>query len=112
MKRLLRHACSLGLTAAFFAMVGALFLACSTGVGTLLHWVIPAVDLGTAIVTGAVTVLFSGYCFLRFVEFGVVRRNESVNEEEDEIEDFAVARDFRLAVIHEPRRHNRRRAKR
>ncbi len=43
---------------------------------------------------------------------GFVEENYDNLQDDDEFDDVAVTRDFRLAVIHEPRRHNRRRAKR
>jgi hypothetical protein len=111
MKVVLEKACSLGFVAAVFVIIGALFLASSAGVGALLHWMLPAVDLGTAILIGTVTVVFTGYCFAKFREFanGLY---DNVEGDDDEIEDVAVSRGFRLAVIHEPRRHRRRGARR
>jgi hypothetical protein len=50
-----------------FSIVGALLLGVGTGVGFLLHWLIPAVDLGIGILIGVITIAFTAQLFARIV---------------------------------------------
>src|SRR5215211_191411 len=50
-----------------FSIVGALLLGVGTGVGFLLHWLIPAVDLGIGILIGVITLAFTAQLFARII---------------------------------------------
>ena len=50
-----------------FSIVGALLLGVGTGVGFLLHWLIPTVDLGIGILIGVITIAFTAQLFARII---------------------------------------------
>jgi hypothetical protein len=50
-----------------FSLMGALLLAFGSGVGFLLHWIIPSVDIGIGILIGVITVGFTAQVFARII---------------------------------------------
>ncbi len=46
-------------------VIGAVLLALGTGIGFLLHWLLPSVDLGIGILIGVITIGFTAQLFAR-----------------------------------------------
>jgi hypothetical protein len=53
----------------FYALISLCLIASGAVLGFFLHWIIPAVDLGTGILIGVITTGFSIYFFLRLMSF-------------------------------------------
>lgn len=71
---------SLVTIATLYLMIGALLLAAGMGIRSLLHWVLPGVDLGTGILTGVLTAGLSAHFLLR-VMASVAEFYEASDEE-------------------------------
>ena len=65
-------------------------LGLGTGMGFLLHWILPAVDLGVGILIGVVTSSISIYFFARLSSL------------RDELEDEALAQELRSRLTDHP----------
>lgn len=52
-------------TLLIFGAIGAFLLVLGAGIGFLLHWIIPSVDLGIGILTGVLTIGFTAQLFAR-----------------------------------------------
>ena len=90
----------LGLLATFLA-VNLGVIAFGVGIGLLLRWVLPAVDLGVGILVGVVSMGLSIHYFLRILALGEVRDFPDLDDD-----------DFRPPVIiypQEPSRSGRKR---
>lgn len=79
------------------ALTLTLLLAGATGVGSVLHWLIPEVELGAAILTGVVGLSISIYFVM-----GILAQAHAVREELDDVEMEEL-----VAVVHRPSRGRR-----
>jgi len=72
-----------------WGIVVAVLLASGTGVGWLLHWLIPDVSLGNAILTGVVTSCFAVFFIQKVLFFSIAEKQRSgeLDEEDDEGEE-------------------------
>jgi len=73
----------LNLLAIYGAICLALFVV-GAGVGFLLHWTVPAVDVGTGILIGVVTAAFAGQAFGATMKAMQEVDNENENDSEPE----------------------------
>ncbi len=67
-----------------YLFINVLLLAAGVGLGYLLRWLMPAVDLGAAILIGIVSTAISTYFFVRVIS---ARVTESGGEDEPGTED-------------------------
>ncbi len=81
-----------------YLLINLVLLGCGIGIGFLLRWIFPAVDLGTGILTGVVTTSVSLVFLTR-----LLRLVDKVELEEGEADD-----DDNEAVEEYEARHNRR----
>jgi hypothetical protein len=74
------------------------------GIGSLIHWILPSVDLGTGILIGLVATGFSIHYFTRVMSLA-----EILNDTDEEDED--VMPRFRVLPLGPPRSGRRRKRK-
>lgn len=87
-----------------FSIIGIVLLGVGAGIGFLLHWLIPAVDLGVGILIGVITIGFTAQLFARIVSL-------PISEPEEEIAPVAPPLPQRITYLidPEPPRRGRRR---
>jgi hypothetical protein len=85
-----------------FGGIGAILLAIGTGVGFLLHWIIPSVDLGIGILIGVITIGFTAQLFGRILSI-------PLTELEDDVEYVEPPLPQRITYLIDPTPPQRRR---
>ena len=63
-------------TLLIFSAIAAVLLALGAGIGLLLHWIIPSVDLGIGILIGVLTIGFTAQLFARISSLPSVRASD------------------------------------
>ena len=63
---------------AIIGVIGALLLGIGAAIGFLLHWLIPAVDLGIGILTGVITIGFTAQLFTRILSMPLDEANPDI----------------------------------
>lgn len=61
-----------------------LLLAVGIGIGLLLHWLLPGIDLGTGTLTGIITLSISVFFYSKFASFITTSGMDDFEEEIDE----------------------------
>lgn len=97
----------LNLLAIYCTIFLALFVV-GAGVGFLLHWAVPAVNIGTGILIGVVTAAFAGQAFAATME--AIKTVEPADETDDEPEGVIdLEKLSTLVYVPPPRRRRKRR---
>jgi len=87
-----------------YFVINLFLLGLGIGIGFLLHWILPAVDLGVSILTGVVTTIASVNLFLRL--------NSITEQIEDEtlLQEIMSRRAFRVIETRPTKRGQKRKA--
>jgi hypothetical protein len=99
--------------AAMFCLLQLLLLLVAIGVGFLLHWLIPDLGIGHAILVGTISAIATGYFFAQVAQSGIttaMNEDDSTDqdEEEEDEEDDAVPKPHRDWTPPAMRRRQRR----
>lgn len=77
-------------------------IALGVGIGFLIHWLVPAIDLGMGILIAVITMGFSIHYFVRLIQFGEVLELPRFDEE-----DLPPIRAYPLGAPRSARKRNR-----
>ena len=69
-----------------FAIALALLVGCTVGVAYVLRWLIPEVEIGSALVVGAISTFGTLYLFIRFIGVLITTTTLEEFDEEDDID--------------------------
>ncbi len=89
-----------------FCIIGAILLVVGLGIGFLLHWLIPAVDLGVGTLIGVVTLGFTAQLFARVMSLPL----DTLDDEVEVVEPLTPQRISYLIDPEPPRRRRRRKS--
>lgn len=106
----MRAACGLFIV---YAVLDLLILCVAVGIGFLLHWMIPSIDVGTGILAGTASTIASGYFFVQLANMAAVSEPvfEKEADDEEEVDDEEEELSYVPLAAFRPR-HKRRRKKR